>query len=703
MPPHILDSATWLRVSAVFDAVAELGVAERAAALDRLCVGADGRPDPGLRAEVEALLEADEGGSVLDTAAPDGAAALVASPGRAGERVGPWRVVREVGRGGMGAVDLVERADGAFEQRAALKRIAGVGADGVRRFERERQILARLEHPGIARLLDGGLDGAGAPYLVMEYVEGEPVTAWAEDHGLGLEARLRLFLQVCDAVGFAHRHLVVHRDLKPSNVLVTPDGRAVLLDFGIARLLEDDDAGERTMMPALTPEYAAPEQVTGGAVTTATDVYALGVLLYELVAGQRPYEIERPTLGGIVDTIREARPPAPSTVAGRRGLGRDLDTVVMKALAKEPGRRYASADALGADLGRVLERRPVEARAPTVGYRFRRFVARHRAGVGATAFAVLAVAASVAFYTARLAAERDRAEAAAVEAAREAARAEQTAGFLEALFEASDPNGPDPGERTARQLLDDGAARVRADLGAEPAVLAPVLATVGRVYRALGAYDAAAPALADAVGLFEATGEDPLGHRDALLELANLRYRTEDFDAAARDALGALALDSLHADTASSERLAILNTLALVYSDTERLEEAATVLREVVERRRALDTDEARGDLAVNLNNLGLVLLDLERVGEAGSLFDEAIALTEAVHGTGHPYLAIALNSRAGVHEAQGDRDAALADMVRAVAIGEAALGPDHPFTVHARGNLSDLRAGRAGRAATGG
>ncbi len=299
--------------------------------------------------------------------------------------------------------------------------------------------------------------------------------------------------------------------------------------------------------------------------------------------------------------------------------------------------------------------------------------------------------AGTAFYTVRLAAERDRAEQSAADATREAQQAERTAEFLESLFDSSDPTGADPGERTARELLDAGAAQARDDLEDEPVVLASMLATMGRAYRTLGDYDTAGPLLEDAVRLYETDGSDPLGQRDALLQLANLRYRTEDYTSAGELAQQALVLDSLHAP-GSDERLAILNTLALVYSDTDRPEEAALLLTEVVAGRRVLEGDDAKTDLALNLGNLGLILLELKRPDEAEPLLNECITLHEATRGPDHPYVAFALNSRAGIYETRGDIRLALADLNRAQRIGVAAFGPDHPFVEHVDGHLKRLR-----------
>ena len=541
----------WRRVCDVFDAVADLAPGERPAALARHCSDPHGAPDPALRAEVEALLAADDGDSLLDQPAAEAGAALVAdgaaqatAVSREGERVGPWHVLREIGRGGMGAVYLVERADGAYEQQAALKRLARAEADGVRRFEQERQILAGLDHPGIARLLDGGMADDGTPYLVMEYVQGMPITRWADAHELDARARVTLFLQVCEAVSHAHRHLVVHRDLKPSNVLVAQadDGQPVvkLLDFGIARLLQDSDAASdalrtRTGLPLLTPEYAAPEQVTGAPITTATDVYALGVLLYELLAGQRPYTIARPTLSQIVEMVVDTRPAVPSLAAATpvrsRALRGDLDTVVMKALDKDPARRYPAADALAADLRRHLTGLPVEARAPTAAYRAVRFVQRHRGGVAAAALLVVALVGGTlaTLWQAR-------------EARTAAAESEATADFLAGLLGAADPLAADRRDTLrVADLLDEGTARVRTELADQPRLQGRLLHVLGRTYRSVERWGESTPLLQEAVALYRESGAPPAQLSAALGDLALSISALGDHDAALPVALDGLA------------------------------------------------------------------------------------------------------------------------------------------------------------------
>ncbi len=444
MPPDPLSPSAghWARIAEVFDAVVDLAPEASAVALDRLCTTASGEADTALRAEVEAMLDADATAQTsADAFDLPAAAALVNSDTASGERIGPWRVLRAIGRGGMGRVDLVERADGAYEQRAALKRLSLVAPSRLKRFLRERQILASLQHPGIARLLDGGV-ASGAPYLVMEYVDGEPITRHADAHGLGLRQRLDLFVQVCDAVAYAHRHLVVHRDIKPSNVLVgtrasgatdgaeTPEApdeaRVSLLDFGVARLLDPTTHDEITQEAAgapLTPGYAAPEQIQGGAITTATDVWALGVLLYELITGERPFKGE--TRDVWVAAVLNSEPTAPSHVAMSRTqaqeaatvaltrseakrLRGDLDVICQKALAKEPADRYHSAETLGADIERWLRGDPIVARAPSLAYRARRFVSRHRTPVGIGTLALLALVVAMASW---LRADREQATA----------------------------------------------------------------------------------------------------------------------------------------------------------------------------------------------------------------------------------------------------------------------------------------------------
>ncbi|HMB90944.1 MAG TPA: serine/threonine-protein kinase, partial [Rhodothermales bacterium] len=418
-----MDAHRWSRVNELFDAAYEVVPEERKAYLEKAVAG-----DEALFREVWSLLHEDQHThSLLDGVALD-AITVLDDTSHEGRRIGPYQIEREIGHGGMGRVFLAHRADGEFEQQVALKLIKrGMDSEAVlHRFRSERQILARLQHPHIARLLDGGLTDEGQPYFAMEYVEGQPIDVFCDAHHLTIDERLALFQDVCRAVLYAHAQLVVHRDLKPSNILVMEDAsgrpQVKLLDFGIAKMLAEDEEGlTQTGVAVMTPEYASPEQVRGEAVSTATDIYSLGVVLYELLAGHRPYDIasrnsvemaqvvlstepERPSTAvkrPTGDTTAEAISRARGTVVERlrRRLAGDLDVICLKALRKEVERRYQSVEALAEDLRRHLSGLPVEARADTATYRVRKFVERHRAGVFTTAGMLLLVSALVGFYT----------------------------------------------------------------------------------------------------------------------------------------------------------------------------------------------------------------------------------------------------------------------------------------------------------------
>ena len=437
-----LTSAIWLRVSAVLDEVLDRPEGEWPVLVEQRC-GVDAE----LRRHVLRLLSAHRlAAGFLSEPAMAFAASFAGAIDIDEEQddeppppiaVGPWQILREIGRGGMGVVYLAERTGDQFRQLAALKlvRPAGGSEELLARFRRERQILASLNHPSIARLLDGGRAEDGSPYLAMEYVEGRPLTAYCRERALPLDERLRLMVKICDAVQHAHARLVVHRDLKPSNILITEAGEPRLLDFGIAKLLAETEADApltRGASSLMTPEYAAPEQLRGDTISTATDVYALGVILYELLTGRHCFPNgKRSATGDAADHGEPTRPSlAVKDKALRRRLAGDLDTIVMMALREDPARRYASVEALARDIERHLAGLPVSARPDTVGYRARKFVRRHRGGVAVSASAVLvliAFAVTMAEQARRTARQRDRAE--------------RVSHFLVDLFAVSSPFG----------------------------------------------------------------------------------------------------------------------------------------------------------------------------------------------------------------------------------------------------------------------
>jgi eukaryotic-like serine/threonine-protein kinase len=475
----------WTRLSEDFETALAMSPQDRAAFLER--VGAD---DQALRGELESLLRAsDASAGFLEhppTGTVDASATREGLP--AGVLLGHWRILRLIGRGGMGEVYDAERATGDFEHRVAVKLTRRESAAQLERFNAERQLLARLDHPGIARLLDGGVAPDGRPYFVMEYIDGRPITAYCDAARAGLAPRLALILQVCDAIAYAHRHLIVHRDIKPANVLVDGDGRARLLDFGIAKPLDlgigaDESAGATTSM--LTPDYAAPEQLAGEPVTTATDVHGLGVLLFELLTGRRPWSIEGQPLARALHTLLERSAPRPSVMAAAtnerpiepRALQGDVDAIIAKCLRREPNHRYATVEALKLDIERSLRGDTVTARGDATLYVLGRFVRRYR-------WAVASVAAIITILSVGIAATAWQAQ----RAEREAARATATRDFLIGIFKASDPRiaqDKPRGQVTARELLDVSIGKIDQEFADDPQTQIELLGVATEIYREL--------------------------------------------------------------------------------------------------------------------------------------------------------------------------------------------------------------------------
>ncbi len=479
------------RLDELFLAAVDLAAAERATLLSSLRDS-----EPGICAELERLLAREDARTELEPLAPTPVESLEAHElGR--PDVGPYRLLETIGEGGMGTVWLGERRDGLIKRPVALKLPRGPWPRKglLARLARERDILSALEHPNIARLYDAGLAADGQPYLALEYVEGDPIDRYVDDQGLDLRARLRLFLQVTDAVAHAHAKLIVHRDIKPSNILVTEEGHVRLLDFGIAKLLEDEHEGfplTQIVGTALTPEYASPEHIAGEALTVATDVYSLGVLLYELLTGERPYRLRRQTASALEEAILETDPKRPSEIVGdsmdRSALRGDVDTIVLKALKKNPDERYATVYELAEDIQRHLDDMPVKARPDGRWYRARKFVTRNRLVVAASVAVVsaLVVGALTALWQARIAfEERDRAE--------------EVKEFIASIFREADPYVA-TGQLSAVDLLDQAHQRIDERFEDRPELRVELLNVVGRSLIRLQDTDRAETVISTALG-----------------------------------------------------------------------------------------------------------------------------------------------------------------------------------------------------------
>jgi eukaryotic-like serine/threonine-protein kinase len=678
-----------------------------------------------------------------------------------GDRIGPYRILRTLGAGGMGEVYLAERADAEFDQQVAIKVVHG-GALAVgmhSRLKLERQILAQLDHPNIAHLLDGGSLPDGSAYIVMEYIDGIAIDAYCDSNALDVTARLKLFQTVCAAVHYAHQNLIVHRDLKPSNILVTSAGVPKLLDFGIAKLLDDRQAARHTLamtqadIRIMTPDHASPEQVRGQAITTSSDVYVLGVLLYKLLSGSGPFFISSVRLAEIERAICEKDPPPPSHVVGiedsaesraiaedrgttakrlRRILNGDLDNIVLMAMRKEPERRYASAQQMASDIQRHLDGMPVIARRDTMSYRSIKFVRRHWLPVTASlaaAFLVLAFATTTYLQSLRIAAERDRAAQQRERAEHERGRAEEVSSFLVNLFKLSDPEENRGNQVTARELLDSGAKRLRAGLQEQPETKAALLSTVGAVYDSLGQFQDALPILDESLKLQGQSHDD--SHIDTLLEIGSarigsgdlrgaeppvqeaLRLSQSNFGAKSREtgralwSLGVLrnqqgqfkeakdlyirSLDILTGTSAPQTDISmVLDDLATVYTR----EQEWVLAKETYERaldidRRALGEDHPR--VALRLHNLAIVAQNMGDLKQAEVLYRDVIARNERVYGRLHPETAITEGNYGLLLQREGRLVEAEPLLRDAVAIRLSLYGADHYKVGYARVSLAML------------
>jgi len=738
------DATAWERVEAILDLALDAPPEERSAVLDREC-----GIDEALRRQVERLLKAADGADDFLEAPVEAWIGEDAEPVAAPERAGPYRLCSVIGRGGMGEVYLAERADGQFEQKVAIKLFRhGPNLREVRqRFLQERQILARLEHPNIARLIDGGVTDDGRPYFALEYIEGKPITAYADERCLSVRRRVDLFLAVCDAVEYAHRALIVHRDLKPNNILAADDGSVKLLDFGIAKLI-GDERGEadatRATTRVMTPEYASPEQVKGEAVTTATDVYGLGLVLFELLSGHRPYRISRSTPYEIERAVVHTEPRRPSRVvmdtaevttadgttritprdvvrargttvrALRRVLGGDLDAILEKALRKDPRERYPSAEALHRDLAAWSGGLPVQARIGSSAYRLRKYVQRNRVALTAALLIAgsLVGGLAVAVWQTR-------------EARRSEAKARAVSEFLvEEMIGASTPEASFGREVTVREVLDATSHRIEGAFDGQPDLAASVRTAVGRSYSSLGLYDDAHHHLETAARiLVELRGENDPETLRADAAFAEVLAREGAYDQA-QELLGSVlnrqriilgpdhldtlvtqglendlrnlrgeylaaengfryTLDRLRAQHPGAWREALRMMTGLVRSlDLQRKNaQSESVCAETLRLQRR-HLGEAHPDFVRTLTLMGNIQRRLERPADSRVTLLEALETSERVFGTDHPETLDVLRRLGAVHWALGQAAESQAAYEDALRRAERGLGPDNPRTI---------------------
>ena len=713
------DPVRWQRLSTALDQLLDLEPARREPELERLAHG-----DAAFAAELRELLRRatqtdgvlEEGVAVL---APETLAALAEPPEEAdlvGLRIGHWRVRGRLGRGGMGEVLLAERDDAGFVQQAALKRLKrGMDSDELlRRFAQERRILASLEHPSIARLLDGGVDAEGRPYFAMEYVNGAPITVFAAAHALGVRERVALIQRVCEAVAYAQERLVVHRDLKPSNVMVDARGEPRLLDFGIAKLLGSEPHETQTQagLRVMSPAYAAPEQILGEPISTATDVYALGVLLFELLTGGLPHPRRGSTSDGLAEAVSQEVAEAPSRVLRRAGVAQaeraygarggerdrfarqidgDLDRIVLAALRREPERRYASAAALASDLRLWLAGRPIAARADSAGYRLHKLVERNKVGAIAAALALVSLLGGLGAslwqadvaqrHAAEAETQRARAEDQARRAEAQARRAEQVKDFVVSLFRTGNPERTKDGaQMSAADLLRESAARIERELADTPEAQAELRVAVGDSLAALGEREEALDLIEASVAQLRALAQPPAPALAEALHQSALLYETGGrLDDAARAANEALQLFERAVPDSALQRIEVRTTLAKLATFRGDLAAAETEYRAILAERRALvGADDPR--LAVDWNNLGSITFRRDRYAEAAPAYAEAsrlLALDPRAPESRQAWLRLGHGSAlAGL----GDYAEAEKEMAAARAVAERTLPGAHPI-----------------------
>jgi serine/threonine-protein kinase len=712
--------AHWKKLEDIFHAALELEPSQRTAYLDAACAG-----DLSLRNEAEQLLSsAEQTWGFLEKRVQSAAEQVTRGTQPIGERFGDYKIIELLGQGGMGQVYLASRADELYEQQVAIKVVQSGSRDLLLRFTVERQILANLVHPNVARLLDAGITSSGSPYLVMEYIRGAPIDRHVESRQLSVPDRLHLFQEVCAAVEYAHRNLVIHRDIKPANILVTGDGVPKLLDFGIAKLLEDNKRANAGLTiegdRLLTPEFASPEQVRGETVTTATDVYALGVLLYVLLTGGPPFKLADKTPFEAAHIICDQPPTRPSSLASTRGytastLRGDLDNIVLKALRKEPDRRYSSVQAFSDDVQRYLDGYPVQASSDAWSYRAKKFVSRHRT---AAVISALMAAAILSFAIgATILGNRAR---------RARQISERESEFLASLLAASTPEASRGKPVMVRDLLDQGAKRID-ELSSEPEVQAAMLDTIGSSYLSLGLYEQASPILHRAYELRkQVLGEDSLDVASTAMALGTLAESQGNYEEAEsfyRKALSirekrlgnndplvgqslALVGESLYFESKNTEAeqtlraalplvaadsepgASVRNYLALVLEHKGQFDEAVRLLREATDSTLRIEGGDSP-NYVTSLHNLAGALSDVGNFTEAEKTETQVLEIRRRVSGTDHPDVGYSLNNLGWFYLEAGDWARAEPYLREGLELNRKTLGENHPRVAGSVNNLA--------------
>ena len=699
------------RVTDIFNSALERNPAERGEFVRRVC-----GHDDALRGEIESLLRRYDS-NFLENPSPT-ELVEISSEAMIGRQLGAYQIVREIGHGGMAVVFLAERADQEYRKRVAIKMVK-LGVDSkeiLSRFRNERQTLAALDHPNIVKLVDGGSTEEGWPYLVMEYVEGIPIDEYCDDRRLSIPERLELFRAVCSAVQHAHQNLVIHRDLKPGNILVTKDGVPRLLDFGIAKLLNPEYFQAQLVTKGdwrpMTPEYASPEQVRGETITTSSDIYSLGVLLYHLLCGRRPYRQTTTSWLDVGRQVCEEDPEKPSTAVFRarqpssgaandeaavspeavgqarrtkpdelrRRLRGDLDSIVLKALRKEPQQRYTSAEQFSADISRHLRHEPVIAGTASTRYRLQKYVRRHRAGVTAAAglLAMLVAFAVVqAVQLRRITRERDRAN--------------RITDFMTDMFHVSDPSQARGNTVTAREILDKAAQNIDKGLASDPDLQAQMTAVMGTVYNRLGLYSRGETLLRRAYDTQERVlgPEHPVTLRTARAFGWDLQQQGHSTEAEKWERQ-TLERDMRVLGKENEETLRLTNDLTWTIQQQGKYAEAERLAREALEIERRVLGPQNYETMRI-MSNLGWILNREGRYGEAEKLQRENLDLRRQVLGADEPDTLSAMNNL-GISLRHENRLAEAEQLYREMLeIGRRVLGPEHPLTLRAMNNLGNV------------